>query len=202
MKKKLRIAITGGIASGKSLFSQFLISRGEQVIDLDTISHNLTSNDKETIELIRKKFGDKVFDQSGSIDRKKLSNIVFNNCQSKKDLEDILHPRIRKKMNQLINLSKRERVFVEFHLLVENNMAKAFDHIVILSTSREAQIDRLINQRFMDQKLADQIIGSQLSDQERKDRLEGFSMDILENNSSQDIFQENIECLYKKLVDQ
>ena len=202
MKKKLKIAITGGIASGKSFFSKFLISHGEQVIDLDTISHDLTSNDKQTKELIRKKFGDEVFDQSESIDRKKLSNVVFDNFQYKKCLEDILHPRIRKKMNQLINLSKKERVFVEFQLLAEKNMAEAFDHIIIVSSSREAQIERLINKRFMNRKLIDQIIDSQLSDQERKDRLKGFSMDVLENNSSQDIFQENIESLYKKLVNQ
>ena len=54
----------------------------------------------------------------------------------------------------------------------------------------------------MNRKLIDQIIDSQLSDQERKDRLKGFSLDILDNNSSQDIFQENIESLYKKLVNQ
>jgi len=201
-EKKLKIAITGGIASGKSALSQFLINHGEHVIDLDVISHNLTTNDKPTINLILNKFGEGILDQSGSIDRAKLSNIVFNNFKFKKDLEEILHPKIRNRMNQLIHSSKKERVFVEVQLLAEKNMGSLFDHIIIVSVSKGQQINRLKTIRMMDSNLINQILDSQLTDEERKSKLSIYSNDILENNESEGAFQKKIESLYKKLVNQ
>ena len=197
-----KIAITGGIASGKSKLTNFLKSKGEVVIDLDEISHTLTDSDEDTINEIAKIFGDDIKRQSGGIDRKLLASKIFSNSESKKQLEEILHPRIRQVMMNEIDSVEKENVFVEVQLLAEKNMGSLFDHIIIVSASKDQQINRLKAIRMMDSNLINQILDSQLTDEERKSVLSKYSNDILENNGLEDAFQEKIECLYKKLVDQ
>jgi len=197
-----KIAITGGIASGKSKLTNFLKSKGEVVIDLDEISHTLTDSDEDTINEIAKIFGDDTKRQSGGIDRKLLASKVFSNSENKKQLEEILHPRIRQVMMNEIDSVEEESVFVEVQLLAEKNMGSLFDHIIIVSVSKDRQINRLKTIRMMDSNLINQILDSQLTDEERKSMLSKYSNDILENNGSEGAFLAKIESLYKKLVDQ
>jgi len=197
-----KIAITGGIASGKSKLTNFLKSKGEVVIDLDEISHTLTDSDEDTINDIAKIFGDDIKIQSGGIDRKLLASKIFSNSENKKQLEEILHPRIRKVMMNEIDLLDKDNVFVEVQLLAEKNMGSLFDHIIIVSVPKDQQINRLKNIRMMDSNLINQILDSQLTDEERKSILSKYSNDILENNGSEDDFQKKIEALYEILVNQ
>ena len=197
-----KIAITGGIASGKSKLTNFLKSKGEVVIDLDEISHTLTDSDEDTINEIAKIFGDDIKRQSGSIDRKLLASKVFSNSGNRKQLEKILHPRIRQAMMNEIDSVEKENVFVEVQLLAEKDMGSLFDHIIIVSASKDQQINRLKTIRMMDSNLINQVLDSQLTDEERKSMLGKYSNDILENNGSKDAFQKKIESLYKKLVNQ
>ena len=197
-----KIAITGGIASGKSKLSNFLKGKGEVVIDLDEISHTLTDSDEDTINEIAKIFGDDIKRQSGGIDRKLLASKIFSNSENKKQLEEILHPRIRQVMMNEIDSVEEESVFVEVQLLAEKNMGSFFDHIIIISASKNQQINRLKTIRMMDSNLINQILDSQLTDEERKSMLSKYSNDILENNGSEGAFLAKIESLYKKLVDQ
>ena len=197
-----KIAITGGIASGKSKLSDYLKNKGEVVLDLDEISHSLTDSNEDTINEIAKIFGDDIKRQSGGIDRKLLASKVFSNSENKEQLEKILHPRIRQVMMNEIDLLEKDNVFVEVQLLAEKNMGSLFDHIIIVSVSKDQQINRLKNVRMIDSNLINQILGSQLTDEERKSMLSKYSNEILENNGSEDAFQEKIESLYKKLVNQ
>ena len=195
-----KIAITGGIASGKSKLSDYLKNKGEVVLDLDEISHSLTDSNEDTINEIAKIFGDDIKRQSGGIDRKLLASKVFSNSENKEQLEKILHPRIRQVMINEINSVEKDNVFVEVQLLAEKNMGSLFDHIIIISASKDQQINRLKTIRMMDSNLINQILDSQLTDKERKSMLSKYSNDILENNGSEDAFQEKIEVLYKKFV--
>jgi dephospho-CoA kinase len=153
-----KIAITGGIASGKSKLTNFLKSKGEVVIDLDEISHTLTDSDEDTINEIAKIFGDDIKKQSGGIDRKLLASKVFSNSENKKQLEEILHPRIRQVMMNEIDSVEKDNVFVEVQLLAEKNMGSLFDHIIIVSASKDQQINRLKTIRMMDSNLINQIL--------------------------------------------
>ena len=197
-----KIAITGGVASGKSKLLNFLKKKGEIVIDLDVISHSLTDSDEDTIGAIVEIFGDDIKRQSGSIDRKLLASKVFSNSKNKKQLEEILHPRIRQSMMNEIDSVEKDNVFVEVQLLAEKNMGSLFDHIIIVSASTDQQINRLKTIRMMDFNLINQILDSQLTDKERKSMLSKYSNDILGNNGSEGAFLVKIESLYKKLVDQ
>jgi len=184
------------------MFTNFLKNKGEVVIDLDEISHTLTDSDEVTINEVVKIFGDDIKRQSGSIDRKLLASKVFSNSGNRKQLEKILHPRIRQAMMNEIDSVEKENVFVEVQLLAEKDMGSLFDHIIIVSASKDQQINRLKTIRMMDSNLINQVLDSQLTDEERKSMLGKYSNDILENNGSKDAFQKKIESLYKKLVNQ
>ena len=196
----IKIAITGGIASGKSELSTFLKDKGEVVIDLDEISHQLTDNNSDVINEITQEFGDKIKNPTGSINRKELSKIVFEDSQKMLTLEQVLHPRIRKAMLNEMSSCRNERVFVEVQLLAEKKMADLFDHIVIMSVSREMQIERLESIRGINRDLMDQILAKQLSNEERIEKLQKFSLFIIDNNSSKKELVDKLEGLYKKLI--
>jgi len=197
----IKLAITGGIASGKSELSTFLKDKGEVVIDLDEISHQLTENNLDVINDIVQQFGKEVKNSNGSIDRKKLSKIVFDNSQKMLTLEKILHPRIREVMFDEMNSYKTQRVFVEVQLLAEKKMADLFDHIVLMSVSRETQIERLKSKRAISKDLVNQILDKQLSNEKRIEKLQKFSLFTIENNSSKKELIDKLEDLYKQLID-
>jgi len=197
----IKLAITGGIASGKSELSTFLKDKGEVVIDLDEISHQLTDNNLDVINDIVQQFGKEVKNSNGSIDRKKLSKIVFDNSQKMLTLEKILHPRIREVMFDEMNSYKTQRVFVEVQLLAEKKMADLFDHIVLMSVSRETQIERLKSKRAISKDLVNQILDKQLSNEKRIEKLQKFSLFTIENNSSKKELIDKLEDLYKQLID-
>jgi len=196
----IKIAITGGIASGKSELSTFLKDKGEVVIDLDEISHQLTDNNSDVINEITQEFGDKIKNPTGSINRKELSKIVFEDSQKMLTLEQVLHPRIRKAMLNEMSSCRNERVFVEVQLLAEKKMADLFDHIVLMSVSRKTQIERLKNERAMSKDLVNQILDKQLSNEERIESLKKFSLFTIDNNSSKEKLFDKFEDLYKKLI--
>ena len=196
----IKIAITGGIASGKSELSTFLKDKGEVVIDLDEISHQLTDNNSDVINEITQEFGDKIKNPTGSINRKELSKIVFQDSQKMLTLEQVLHPRIRKAMLNEMSSCKNERVFVEVQLLAEKKMADLFDHIVLMSVSRKTQVERLKNERAMSKDLVNQILDKQLSNEERIESLKKFSLFTIDNNSSKEKLVDKFEDLYKKLI--
>jgi len=196
----IKIAITGGIASGKSELSTFLKDKGEVVIDLDEISHQLTDNNSDVINEITQEFGDKIKNPTGSINRKELSKIVFEDSQKMLTLEQVLHPRIRKAMLNEMSSCRNERVFVEVQLLAEKKMADLFDHIVLMSVSRKTQVERLKNERAMSKDLVNQILDKQLSNEERIESLKKFSLFTIDNNSSKEKLVDKFEDLYKKLI--
>ena len=197
----IKLAITGGIASGKSELSTFLKDKGEVVIDLDEISHQLTDNNSDVINDIVQQFGEKIKNPTGSINRKELSKVVFDDPQKMLTLEKILHPQIRKAMFDEINSLKTERVFVEVQLLAEKQMADLFDHIVLMSVSRKTQIERLKSKRAISKDLVNQILDKQLSNEKRIEKLQKFSLFTIENNSSKKELIDKLEDLYKQLID-
>jgi len=196
----IKLAITGGIASGKSELSTFLKDKGEVVIDLDEISHQLTDNNSDVINDIVQQFGEKIKNPTGSINRKELSKVVFDDPQKMLTLEKILHPQIRKAMFDEINSLKTERVFVEVQLLAEKQMADLFDHIVLMSVSRKTQIERLKSKRAISKDLVNQILDKQLSNEKRIEKLQKFSLFTIDNNSSKEKLVDKFEDLYKKLI--
>ncbi|MBK7025484.1 MAG: dephospho-CoA kinase [Polaromonas sp.] len=183
-----RVGITGGIGSGKSTVATQLKSLGAGVIDADAISRHLTSSHGEAMNAIVEKFGDEYQLADGSLDRSRMRELVFNQKDRRKELEQILHPLIQNEMkNQFETMKKNgiKLVVFDLPLLAESSKwRKNLDKIIVVDCSVETQVSRVLtrdvqnNNRTtpMTRDLVINIIASQAS---RIDRLKLADVIIL-----------------------
>lgn len=136
------IGITGSIACGKSYVSNYLISLGYEVIDTDLISHKITEDNSKYLPLIEENFPSTVIDNK--LDRKKLSNIIFNDANKREELNNILHPIILNEVKMMINSSHSDIIFVDVPLMFEAHFDSICDKIICVYTDYNIQIERLI----------------------------------------------------------
>lgn len=133
----LKIAITGNIASGKSLFEKYLKSFGFKVLCLDDVTNSLYKNSVEFKEFLLKKFNTTL--------KQEVANIVFDNLSLKTELEDFIYPLIYKKIKDFFIKNKDERfVFVSAPMLYEAGFDKYFDKIVFIKADEDVRLKRLM----------------------------------------------------------
>lgn len=138
----LKIGITGNIASGKSEAQKIISSMGYKVVDLDIVSHQLLQNDKEVQQ--------KVLDNFNTINRKELADIIFNNEDKKKILENIIHPKLNEYIENFFTANKDEKaVFVSGATIFEAGFDKTFDKIILIDAPFEFKINRLMKRNAL-----------------------------------------------------
>ena len=145
MSKSIKIGLTGGIASGKTIVSDFFKQFGTKVIDADVISHQVTKPGGTAFQEIISSFGSSVLDENGLINRKKMRKIIFNDVSKKEMLERIIHPKVREEMFNLASQSNDHYLIVSVPLLVETGMNKMMDRTLVVDCSEETQIERLMH---------------------------------------------------------
>ena len=137
MLKLRKVAITGGLSSGKSTVCQYLKELGAYVISADSIVHGLLSQDTEIIQEVIQTFSKEIAPQ-GVINRKRLAQEVFNNPEKLQHLENILHPKVLDAILQHYHIAserKEATLFVaEVPLLYETGMDQLFDFCISLDT--------------------------------------------------------------------
>ncbi len=136
------IGITGSIACGKSYVSNYLTSLGYEVIDTDLISHKITEDNSKYLPLIEDNFPSTVI--NNKLDRKKLSNIIFNDAKKREELNNILHPIILNEVIMMINSSHSDIIFLDVPLMFEAHFDSICDKIICVYTDYNIQIERLI----------------------------------------------------------
>ena len=203
-----RVGITGGIGSGKSTVTTQLKSLGAGVIDADAISRHLTSSHGEAMNAIVEKFGDEYQLADGSLDRSRMRELVFNQKDRRKELEQILHPLIQNEMkNQFETMKKNgiKLVVFDLPLLAESSKwRKNLDKIIVVDCSVETQVSRVLtrdvqnNNRTtpMTRDLVINIIASQAS---RIDRLKLADVIILNDDITRQQLNEEIAQISKQL---
>ena len=184
----LVIGLTGGIASGKSTATDFFRTLGVPVIDADEISHELVEPGQPTLSEIIRTFGKEYITPDGQLDRGRLRRLVFSNPEQRLALEHILHPRIRREIQQRLAGLDAPYCIVCIPLLVETNQADLVDRILVIDASTETQISRLQQRQTMND---DEIQGVLTSQASRHARLEVADDTILNDGS--------IASLHKKL---
>lgn len=145
MSKSIKIGLTGGIASGKTIVSDFFKQFGTKVIDADVISHQVTKPGGTAFQEIISSFGSSVLDENGLIDRKKMRKIIFDDANKKEMLERIIHPKVREEMFNLASQSNDHYLIVSVPLLVETGMNEMMDRTLVVDCSEETQIERLMH---------------------------------------------------------
>ena len=180
------IGLTGGIGSGKSTVTNLLEKQGVKIIDTDIIARNLVQPSSAALTKISDKFGSDILNNDGSLNRAKLRQIIFNNEQKKRQLEEILHPLIQQNVRQQIaeNQKTFSIIVVAIPLLVEaiikGKRPDYLDKIWVVDCSVEVQIARATVRDQNTEAQIKQIIKAQAT---RAQRLEQAD-NVIDNSGS------------------
>ncbi len=161
------IGITGGIASGKSTITKYLKSLGYKIIDADDITHKLYKKGARGYNMIIQEFGDSL-DDNGAINRNKLREIILNNKDSLKKLNDIMHPIIKDEIIKEINESNGI-IFLDVPLLFEAHFDDLCDKTVLIYVPYNIQLERLMKRDNINEKLAKKKIDIQMKLDDKKE---------------------------------
>jgi len=187
--------ITGSIASGKSTVVNLLKERGFSVIDADLIAHEQLEICKG--EIVRE-FGEQILDEAGKIDRKKLGAIVFREPKKLKNLEQILHPKIKAEiLSQASQLERLEQVyFVDIPLFFEKKERYAeFKNVVVIYAPKELLLSRLMSRNALS--LEDAKARAELQmDIEQKKKMAKF---VIDNSNDRENLQLELEKFLKQI---
>ena len=172
MAAMIRLGLTGGIGMGKSTAAELLAKRGAKISDSDEIARELVEPGRPALQAIAEAFGNEVLRADGSLDRGRVAKLVFGDDEARRTLEDILHPRIR--ATWLGNLDRwagegAALGVAVIPLLYETGSEAAFDKIVCVACSPEAQRERLRKRDWSDEEI-DRRIAAQMSAEEKMKR--------------------------------
>lgn len=190
------LGLTGGIGTGKSTVANMLKEKGIPVVDTDLISREVIEY-PEIIEKIKLEISNEVFDFNNKLDRKKMSEIVFENQEKLKKLNKIMHPEILKKMwDEVEKLKKNHKIIVlDIPLLFEINMEKEVDKILLIYASKEIQLKRIMERDGRTREEAVKIISSQMPLYKKREK----SDYIIQNNDSLEKLEKNLDKIVQKL---
>jgi dephospho-CoA kinase len=196
----LRVGLTGGIASGKSVVSNKLVDLGAYVIDADKISRVVMQPETECFKKIVAAFGGGILGNDTSIDRKKLASIVYDDPTKRNLLNQIVHPAINEKIEAQIEKIRRESpdalVIIEAALLVETGVYKEYDKLIVVHAPVELQITRMINRDGMTRDEARKRIDAQWP----IDKKIGFADYLIRNEGSLDTLYRDTTQVFSSLL--
>jgi dephospho-CoA kinase len=169
LKKKpglLLLALTGGIASGKTTVANMLAQWGAPLVDLDHIARIVVEPGKPAWKDIVSSFGEGILEEDGHVDRKKLSSVVFNDPRKRKDLERFTHPRIFNEVAKQVETIARQTlpvvVPVVVPLLFEVNAQHLFHKVLLVYVPRRTQMERLVKRDSITSQEAARILDAQM----------------------------------------
>ena len=197
----LKIGLTGGIGSGKTSVSEQFKKHHAAIIDTDIIARQLVNDNAKIINEISKTFGQDILNLDGTLNRAKLAQIIFNVKQSKRQLENILHPEIRKQVIHEIQFFAAKNnppnyVIIVVPLLLEVNYDDFIDRILVVVADEEKRIERVQQRDNRSASEIRSIISSQLNDHEMLQNAD----DVIENNGGLSNLKTEVEKLHKKYL--
>ncbi|MBW1820510.1 MAG: dephospho-CoA kinase [Deltaproteobacteria bacterium] len=193
------VGLTGGIASGKSTVSDMLEKLGAPLIDFDLIARQVVEPGTHGLEAIANYFGKQILTEDGTLDRKKLSEIVFQDFEKRKKLESFIHPPIYeeffKQIGAIATKDPDAVIQVSIPLLIELNMQNAFDNLIIVYVSQKTQVERLVQRDGISIKEATNILKSQLPIDEKV----GFANFVINNENSVEETKKQVDKVWREL---
>ena len=189
----LKIALTGGIGSGKTTVSNYFRKLGVPVIDADEVSHEVTQAGEPAVQKIADVFGASVLDCDGNLDRAALRNIVFGDPESRKQLESILHPEIRQRMNEAAGHIQSPYCLFSIPLLIETSQHTSYDRVLVVEASEDRRRSWIQSRSDLTQNEITAILSAQVSDDQRR----RVADDLLINDCGIDDLHAGIDRLHK-----
>ena len=198
--KVLKVALTGGIASGKSLVSDLLEIHGCRIIDLDVISREVVMPGTEGLRELVDSFGESILLSDGSLNRTNLRDVLYKKGRNRALIEQILHPKILQKMKSSMADCREGVMVVVIPLLVEKQLWGPFDRAVVVDCENETQIKRLMERDDVDAEKAKTMLLAQASREQRLQLNEHLPTDIIENNAKVSDLKDKVNTLNQKLI--
>ena len=196
MASALRIALTGGIGSGKSTISAKFERLGVPVIDSDVVSRKVVQPNEPCLKKITNQFGKTILDEENKLDREKLRNIIFNDSQAKDKLENILHPAIYEEIEKQAADVDYPYCLIVIPLLIETQAMGKFDRVLVVDIPEETQLQRTVER---DNKPAESIMDIIKSQTSREQRLK-FADDVINNDTRVEDLDKPIQTLHDKYL--
>ncbi|NCV34308.1 MAG: dephospho-CoA kinase [Actinobacteria bacterium] len=191
----LSIALTGGIGSGKSLAGEFFQELGAVVIDSDQLAREVIERGTEGFDEVLSRFGDGILN-GGEIDRSKLAEIVFKDESARRDLEEIIHPKVREAALKIAARVPSDGVVInQIPLLFETKGAGRFDFVITVSADLEVRKARL-NERGLKSYEIERRISAQATDSQR----ESIANFIIRNNGSVEELERAVAELWEREI--
>jgi dephospho-CoA kinase len=194
----LRIGLTGGIGSGKSLACAMFAKLGVPVIDADVIAREIVAPGSELAERVIREFGESYRDDTtGGLDRKALRRLVFGNSQARHRIEALLHPTITQELSRRqIGLSAPYCI-LSIPLLIESGLHHLVDRILVIDCPRALQVERVMVRDAITRDEARTMLATQVS---REARLKQAD-DVIDNGGGPGSLEEQVRRLHRRYLE-
>ena len=191
----LSIALTGGIGAGKSLVAEMFAELGAICIDSDQLAREVIERGKPGFDEVIARFGDEVL-VDGEIDRTKLAAIIFQNADARRDLENIIHPKVRELAAKITSRAVENAVVInEIPLLFETNGQDRFDLVITVEAHIDDRRTRLLTRGLKGYEIENRI-AAQASREER----ESISDFVIENDGDISDLEKKVLSIWEKEI--
>jgi dephospho-CoA kinase len=196
MSSVYRVALTGGIACGKSTVANLFAALGASLVDTDLLAREVVLPGSSLLREIARHFGAKILSDDGSLNRQELRERIFADPAERKWLETLTHPAIRELTDQRSQAATGPYVVVAIPLLVETGGTKRFDHVLVVDCDPELQIARLAARDGNSRQQAERILAAQAS---RVERL-AIADDVINNDGDIASLRDQVGKLHRQFV--
>jgi dephospho-CoA kinase len=194
---KLRVGLTGGIASGKSTVSAILRELGAVVIDADALAREVVAKGTPGLAAVVEEFGPELLAPDGELDRAAMGSLVFNDESARRRLEAIVHPLVFERIVDLETHAPEGAVVVhDIPLLAESGRADTFDAVIVVDAPPEVQVERMLRDRGWTESEALARIASQATPDERR----AIATYLVENTGTLEDLRRQIEKICGELT--
>ncbi|WP_392561656.1 dephospho-CoA kinase [Orbus sturtevantii] len=190
------VALSGGIASGKSTVADLFAKLGVPIVDADIIAKKVVAKGSQALEQIVHYFGQDILLSDGNLNRAKLREIIFNHQQHRAWLNQYLHPIIQRETTLQISRLNTPYILWVVPLLIENNLQKQANRILIIDTDVSTQIKRLTNRDNISEDLAKNMLLSQTNNEKRI----SYADDVIVNNGDTSELSSQVMLLHNKYL--
>jgi dephospho-CoA kinase len=197
MGRRLRIGLTGGIASGKSTVAQRFVELGIPVINADEVARAVVAPGQPGLAAVAGAFGAGVLAEGGGLDRRALRNLIFSDAARRKELEQILHPLIQAEMERRAAAASGPYLVMEIPLLIEGGKLDRVDRILVVDVDEAIQLERVMARDVSSPEQARAILAAQASRAQRLDAAD----DVLVNAGTVADLRRAVEDLHTRYLE-
>lgn len=192
-----KVALTGGIGSGKTTVGNLFRNLGILVIDADEVARKVTAIGTPALKRIEQHFGEQCINEDGSLNRQALGRQVFQSTDERKWLEQLLHPLIRRESDDQAAMSEGPYCILEIPLLLETNRHLEMDAVIVVHCEQQIRLSRLIENRNMDPETVNRVFDSQASDEARLE----IADYVVNNTTSPSDLPDQVKHIHQQLLE-